>query len=241
MDDRLTPLDEKASFKFCCSPQSVCFNECCRDLNQFLTPYDVLRLKNGLDLPSHRFLIQYTRRHIGPGSGLPIVTLTPADPDRLTCPFVTSAGCRVYRDRPSSCRTYPLVRMIRRSRDTGDRTQEYRLLKEPHCRGFEAAELQTVRGWMAAQGLLVYNEENDRLLELIHLKARLSSRALAPSLADQVYTALYDLDRFRERLRAGGLAGMPAALMEAARQDEAALLRLALEWVKALLEKALAR
>lgn len=243
MDTSSTSLDLDDYFAFCCSPDSACFNECCRDLNQFLTPYDVLRLKKGMGISSEQFLARYTRRHTGPGSGLPVVTLAPGDPERLTCPFVTPSGCRVYPDRPSSCRTYPLVRMVRRSRDTGDRVEEYRLLREPHCRGFEAAQRQTAREWVVAQGLDEYNFENDRLVEVISLKARLSSKALPPSLSELVYTALYDLDGFRERLHAGSLgpAGLDPGHVEKARTGETALLHLNLEWVKQLLTKSLGR
>jgi len=241
MESTVGSIDPDAPFRFSCNRGVACFNECCRDLNQFLTPYDVLRLKRGLGLTSPRFLEQYTRCHTGPGSGLPVVTLKPGDPKRLTCAFVTPGGCRVYPDRPSSCRMYPLVRLLRRSRQTADVRVEYRLLQEPHCRGFDAVELRTARGWMPDQGLMEYNAENDRLLEVISLKARLSSKSLPPSLAEAVYTAWYDLDRFRERLYDGSLSGMEAALMEHARTDEVALLRVGLEWVKQLLEKTYTR
>lgn len=241
MDARLTSLDLEDCFDFCCSPDTACFNDCCRDLNQFLTPYDVFRLKKGLGLSSDQFLARYTRRHTGPGSGLPVVTLIPGDPDRLTCPFVTPSGCLVYPDRPSSCRTYPLMRMVRRCRDTGNRLEEYRLLREPHCRGFDALRRRTAREWIVEQGLDEYNAENDRLIEVISLKARLSSKALPPSLADRVYAALYDLDGLRERLRDGSLTGIHGELAESAQADEAARLHLGLEWVKRLLEKALTR
>lgn len=241
MDGNLISIDPDTPFRFACHPGVACFNECCRDLNQFLTPYDVLRLKRGLGLSSRQFLEQYTRRHTGPGSGLPVVTLKPGDPERLTCPLVTPDGCRVYRDRPSSCRTYPLVRVLRRSRESGDVLEEYRLLREPHCRGFAAERQRTVNEWTADQELRQYHAENDRLLELISLKARLSSKALPPSLAEQVFTALYDLDRLREQLHDGCLAGMRAELPEDARRDEIVLLRLGLEWVKRLLETTYAR
>jgi hypothetical protein len=198
-------------------------------------------LKNGIGLSSQRFLAEYTRRHIGPGSGLPVVTLAPGDPDRLTCPFVTPSGCRVYLDRPSSCRTYPLMRIVRRSRDAEGRVEEYRLLREPHCQGFDTAHRQTVPGWIADQRLEEYNAENDRLMEVIRLKARLSSKALPPSLAEPVYTALYDLDGFKERLQDGNLSGIPPERMERALADEVARLHLGLEWVKQLLERTLAR
>lgn len=241
MESTFISIDPDATFRFACNPEVACFNECCRDLNQFLTPYDVLRLRRGLGLSSQRFLERYTRRHTGPGSGLPVVTLKPGDPDRLICAFVTPAGCRVYADRPSSCRMYPLVRMLRRSRQTADVRVEYRLLKEPHCRGFDAVELRTVHGWILEQGLMEYNVENDRLLDVISLKTRLSSKSLPPSLAEQVYTAWYDLDRFREQLRDGSLSGMDAGLMQDARTDEVALLRLGVEWVKQLLKKTFTR
>jgi Fe-S-cluster containining protein len=237
MESTLISIDPDMPFRFACNPGVACFTECCRDLNQFLTPYDVLRLKRCLDLPSQHFLEQYTHRHIGPGSGLPVVTLKPADPERLTCPWVGAGGCRVYPDRPSSCRAYPLVRLLRRSRETAEIMEEYRLLREPHCRGFEAAPQQTARSWVADQGLTEYNAENDRLLDVIGLKMRLGPKALPPSLDEQVYTALYDLDRFRARLSSGSLAAMGTELTEDLRTDELSLLRFGLEWVKRLLEE----
>lgn len=241
MDGTLISIDPVTPFRFACNPGVACFTECCRDLNQFLTPYDVLRLKRGLGLSSGQFLQQYTRRHTGPGSGLPVVTLKPGDPERRTCPLVTPHGCRAYRDRPSSCRTYPLVRVLRRSRENGDVLEEYRLLREPHCRGFDAERQQTVHEWTADQELRQYNAENDRLLELIRIKAHLSSKALPPSLAEPVFTALYDLDLFRMRLAAGSLTNLRTDPAEDAQPDEMTLLRFGLQWVKRLLETTYAR
>ena len=71
------------------------------DLNQVLTPYDVLCLKEFLDMPSGDFLETYTEESTGPGTGLPVVSLRFGDSDDLTCPFVTEAGCRVYPARPA--------------------------------------------------------------------------------------------------------------------------------------------
>lgn len=238
MNEVMTPLEPDEPFRFACSPQVGCFNACCRDLNQVLTPYDVLRLKGRLKLSSTAFLEHYTQRHIGPGSGLPVVTLKPVDSERLCCPFVTGKGCRVYRDRPSSCRTYPLVRVLRRSRDTGRLTEAYLLLREPHCLGFEQVGSQTIRQWMAAQQVADYNAENDRLLEIIGLMNCRSPRNLPPATADLVYMALYDTDRFRSGLLDGTLphASEPGSCGETAAGDDDLLrLRIGLEWVKRLL------
>jgi len=119
--------------------------------------------------------------------------------------------------------------------------EEYRLLRESHCRGFDADCRQTVHEWVTGQELRQYNSENDRLLELISLKARLGAKALPPSLAEQVFTALYDLDRLRQQLHDGGLEGMSMERVVDARRDEVALLRLGLDWAKRLLETAFAR
>jgi uncharacterized protein len=239
MDDRLKLLEPEASFRFTCSPEVPCFNECCRDLNQVLTPYDVLRLKRRLGISSRGFLEHYTRHHAGPESGLPVVSLKPVDPRRLSCPFVTTHGCRVYPDRPSSCRTYPLVRVLRRSRETGRMTEAYLLLREPHCMGFEQAGSQTAGEWMAAQQVTDYNTENDRLLEIISIKNRLAPGRLPQVTADLVYMALYDADRFRSRVLGRSLphaSGLEPDEVAAARDDDLLLLRLGLKWVKRLFE-----
>jgi uncharacterized protein len=239
MDEILQPIPAEAVLAFECGPRVDCFNACCRDLVQALTPYDVLRLRRGLGLPSGRFLAQFTRRHTGPGSGLPVATLAPADHRLRCCPFVTESGCRVYPDRPSSCRTYPLVRSVRRSRETGDLKESYHILREPHCRGFAEALRRGVAEWIAQQGLADYNRENDRLLELIALKNRLHPGPLSAERHDLIFTAFYDLDAFRSNIELGRLPGVETLLKEhpeAARCDDLALLHAGLAWAGRLLE-----
>ena len=77
MTDEMIPVHEKDAMPFDCSSKNSCFNECCRDLNQALTPYDILRLKRNLGISSQVFLKKYTSLHYGPESGLPIVTFKP--------------------------------------------------------------------------------------------------------------------------------------------------------------------
>jgi uncharacterized protein len=135
MESDIKPIASHDTFRFACSHRVACFNECCRDLNQFLTPYDILRLKKRLMLRSSRFLERYTTQHTGPETGFPVVALEPADNLERKCPFVTASGCSVYEDRPSSCRIYPLARAISRSRETEEIIEHFALLKESHCLG----------------------------------------------------------------------------------------------------------
>jgi Fe-S-cluster containining protein len=238
MRTNMKPLSKDDTFRFSCSKQVPCFNNCCRDLNQFLTPYDILRLKNRLGIPSSLFLDQYTAQHSGPESGLPIVTLKSNTANELKCPFVTPSGCSVYEDRPSSCRAYPLVRVVSRSRETGKITECYMLLKEAHCRGFDQGHSQTVREWIDDQGLSVYNEVNDLLLDIISLKNRLIPGPMDIKSKYLFNMACYDLDRFRSHIFDKGLLddmNLDSGTLDVIYRDEVALLKLGLRWLKQML------
>ena len=200
MQPAVTPLKNDQTFCFTCSPQAACFNACCRNLNQALTPYDVLCLKLFLKMSSDDFLNRYTEESTGPGTGLPVVSLRFSDADDLACPFVTDAGCRVYAARPASCRTYPLARGVSCDRETGRLIEHWALIRESHCLGFKNAPRQTVDEWIDDQQIAAHNCMNDRMLELISLKNRLRPGPLMPSETKRIYTALYDLDAFRNDL-----------------------------------------
>jgi Fe-S-cluster containining protein len=235
MNEDMIPilLDEK--FKFECSPSISCFNECCRDLNQFLTPYDILRLKNSLNIKSSEFLRKYTSMHKGPGTGLPVITFK-LDPDSgHECPFVTAQGCSVYEDRPASCRMYPLARAITRSRETGEVTEYFALIEESHCKGKGKKKEQTVREWLSAQEVNIYNEMNDRLMELISLKNTILPGKLEGIQEDNFYLACYDLDLFRDRIFNDALLDdmvVPDAVLKNIKNDDLALLDFGFQWIR---------
>lgn len=238
MTEEMIPVDLLDSLPFNCNSQNKCFNDCCRDLNQALTPYDVLRLKQHLKISSQAFLKTYTSFHYGPGSGLPVVEFKSNPATGHACPFVTPAGCSVYEDRPGSCRMYPLARAIARSRETGEINQYFALIEEPHCMGFGNQTDQTVKAWLKGQDVDKHNEQNDKLVELISLKNRILPGKLDGALSDKFYMALYDLDAFREQIFKCDLLKeftIPAALLEKIRTDDESLLTLGIQWVKVML------
>ena len=235
MEPNLTNISLDESFRFACSKKVPCFNECCQDLNQFLTPFDILRLKNHFAVSSGDFLKQYCSQHTGPVSGLPIVTLRTKSAPHLTCPFITTAGCNVYENRPSSCRTYPLVRAISRSRETGEISERFMVLKEPHCLGFNQNKSQTVRQWIEQQGLADYYAYNDMLMEIISLKNQVRSDPLDIKSGHIFHLALYDLDHFRLQIFENNLPGeveIEPAGLETIKTDDVALLKFGIEWVQ---------
>ncbi len=235
MDDQtLVELTLDDTFQFACHPQVPCFNQCCADLVQFLTPYDILRLKQHLGMASSDFLGRYTRSQTGGDTGLVIVSLKPEASANDRCPFVTPTGCGVYDDRPSSCRTYPLIRLASRSREDGRISERYFLIEEDHCQGFAQNRTWTVREWIADQGLAEYNRMNDLMMALISAKNRFApGRPLTLAEANIFYTGCYDLDRFKTDIFDTGRlaeAGLVQADTKAAARDERTLLELALAW-----------
>ena len=235
MQQPISKLETHQTFCFTCSPQVPCFNACCRDLNQVLTPYDVLCLKQYLNMTSSDFLKTYTQESTGPGTGLPVVSLRFGDAVDLTCPFVTQNGCRVYPARPASCRTYPLARGVSRNRATGALTEHWALIREPHCLGFKSGQEQSVGEWVEDQQIVTHNGMNDMMLELISLKNRLCPGPLTPAETKLFYTSLYDLDTFREEffVKEGAVSEFTDThCLQRAQTDDAALLHLAMQWIR---------
>lgn len=226
------------SFTFSCGPERACFNQCCRDLNQYLTPYDILRLRAHFGLTSGEFLQRYTREHIGPETGLPIITLKTDPSVDLVCPFVSPKGCRVYQNRPSSCRMYPLARALTRDRSSGKLTEYYMLLCEDHCKGFQGTKSQTVGQWLDQEGLRTCNKLNDMMMEIISLKNQKLPGPLDLKSRRMFFVACYDLDRFREMVYCENLLRpeeFDPVLFKAAQNDDVALLKLGLIWVRRIL------
>ncbi|MGD9209882.1 MAG: YkgJ family cysteine cluster protein, partial [Desulfobacteraceae bacterium] len=201
MESKFTAISRDEKFQFTCDPKVSCFNACCHNLYQVLTPYDVLRLKSFLGLTSGEFIEKYTNQAIGPETGLPVVSLRPEPTRDMACPFVTAKGCVVYAARPASCRMYPLARAVTRCRETGRISEHYALLQEAHCCGFGRGRQQSVDQWLSDQILEDYNIMNDLFLEIITLKNRFKPGPLDLVSRQVFHMAMYDSDGFYEYLK----------------------------------------
>ena len=223
------------TFKFNCTPNISCFNACCRDLNQFLFPYDIIRLKRHFGITSNAFLNTYTATHTGPETGLPVVTLRPKNSSDLTCPFVSQKGCMVYQNRPASCRMYPLARAISRHRETGRLQEHFARIEESHCRGHESSHAWIPEEWMSAQGLNEYNRVNDQMMVLISLKHQIHPEPLDLIMTRMFYTACYDIDTFRDHIRNddwGHILTFGHTQRKRLMKDDLALLEFGLKWIQ---------
>ena len=106
-------LDENSRFKFRCHPGVPCFTQCCRGINIMLTPYDIVRMKNRLQISSSEFLAIYTKPELleKTGSEMKIKRIQRGESVLLPLPDVTlRAGDQlVLEDTPAQLKEYEQV------------------------------------------------------------------------------------------------------------------------------------
>lgn len=182
-------LGREEAFTFRCDPQVPCFTRCCRDVNIFLGPYDIARLRSRLGISSGEFLQRYTLTLIPEASGFPLVILKMEGADRL-CPFVGPQGCTVYEDRPWSCRMYPL--------DKAEKEGYYRFVAPRElCHGGVDGPKISVSMYLESQGLEEYERVERRLRACGPEPQLLREPITNPRIQEMCRMAMYDLDRFR--------------------------------------------
>lgn len=225
------------SFAFRCHPDIACFNRCCRNLNLFLYPYDVIRLKGALGIDSDRFLDQYVDVVLRDFNFFPDVLLHMADNAERTCPFLTDTGCSVYPDRPDTCRTFPVEQGLRYDTRSGKNEPVHIFRPPDFCLGQQAKTLWTIDTWSQDQESLTYNKMTTRWAEIKQLFQKDPWGGEGPEgpKARMAFMAAYNIDRFREFVFASSFLNrykLKAALVKKIRSDDAALLKLGFDWIK---------
>ena len=76
--DNMVPLGDR-NFTFACHRELACYTKCCRNVDMFLFPYDIIRLKNSLSMDSATFLQRHTRLVKGHNPYFPSVMMRLAD------------------------------------------------------------------------------------------------------------------------------------------------------------------
>jgi Fe-S-cluster containining protein len=229
-------LAPESKFKFSCDKGTSCFTRCCADVNIFLSPYDVLRMKNALNISSAEFLEKYTISPFSIEQKLPLVLLKMQNDERKSCPFVTSEGCSIYNDRPWACRMFPLGVAASETAD-GQDDQELCFVVDDNfpCLGFEADREWTAEEWLEDQGIALYEEKNQPYKELSLHKKLQEGEGLGPVKTHMFYITCYDLDRFRRLILESSFFNrfeVDEETIEKIKTDDEALLNFALRWLR---------
>ena len=239
-------LGPDSKFQFKCHKDVKCFNQCCRDINIILTPYDIIRLKTRLGVSSEEFLALYTEPQILEKTDLPVVTLKlldeeGSDPDRKACPFVREEGCLVYKDRPTTCRYYPLGVASLSHKEKSGEEEFYFFVHEPHCLGFEEEKNWTVSQWRRDQGVDVHDQINAEWTDLLVRKRSFPpNMQLTEQTKKMFFLVSYNIDKFREFVFESSFLNrysVDGATLEKIKADEIELLKFGLKWLKWLLFK----
>ncbi len=184
--------------QFRCHKDVGCWNACCSNIDITLTPYDILRLKNHLQLSSGEFLQQYTVPYEMDQDGTPGVKLRPVE-GGTACRFMRPEGCAVYENRPTACRYYPVALLSMRNQDEYTDRTSYALVQEPHCLGHKEPRSLTIDAYRQEQGVDVYDDKGRGWRQLV-LKKKSAGPAIGkpPAISNQLFFMVsYDIDRFR--------------------------------------------
>jgi Fe-S-cluster containining protein len=238
IEPRKYKLDSR--FKFACHKGKECYTHCCSNLNLILTPYDIIRMKNRLELNCDQFLAIYTKPEMLARTQLPVVTLKMLDDDNKSCPFVTPQGCTIYEDRPLTCRYYPLGMASFREQEIQPTGEDfYFMVHESHCLGFQADKEWTVREWREDQGVAPYDEINASWMEFMLRKKSFGfNYELTEESRRMFFTVNYHIDRLRRFIFESSFLkkyNVDKKLLEKISKDELALLKFGSDWLQSAL------
>lgn len=231
-------LDVNTKFKFRCYPGIKCFTKCCSNIDIMLTPYDVLRLKNRLEISSAEFLDKHTVMRIDDKSSHPYAYLKMEGEGRV-CPFLGSVeeGCKVYTDRPVSCRYYPVGQGTMKKQEGEELVHEefYFFVREKHCKGYEEDTDWTIQSWREDQDSAGYDEMNREWKEVLMRRNLPGKSGLDEKKQMLFFMASYDLDRFRSfvfQSRFLDVFDVPEEEVKRMAEDEVALMKFAFRYIK---------
>lgn len=230
-------LKEGEHFRFQCHAALACFNRCCRNLNLFLYPYDLLRLSRRLEISTDEFIEQYVDVVLRDGHYFPEVLLRMAENDEKTCPFLSTSGCRVYPDRPDTCRTFPVEQGALYDAASGRSTAVHFFRPPDFCLGKHEEKEWTAETWAKDQEAERYHEMTMRWSEIRRLFQNDPWGAEGPQgpKAKMAFMATYNADRFREFLFGSSFFKryrVKPDLKKKLRLNDRALLLFGFEWVK---------
>ncbi|MCX8036472.1 MAG: YkgJ family cysteine cluster protein [Candidatus Sumerlaeia bacterium] len=223
-------------FHFQCHRNLSCFNHCCHDVNIFLTPYDIVRMKRGLGITSGEFLDRYCIIPFSKTMRYPVVLLRMREEAQLACPFLEEPdGCSIYENRPWSCRTYPLGRAAPPKKAGTEAPAFYFLIREDFCCGLGESREWRVAEWLDDQGVTEYEAQGRSFQELVQDERLGTGKSLTPEQMDMLFMVLYDLDKFRRfvfETRFLRKFEVAEDRVEAIRADDVELMKFGFDWLR---------
>lgn len=229
-----TPL-EGGTFQFACNPDVPCFTRCCHNADLLLYPFDIIRLKKRLGMPTEEILVTHTITAFRDNPCFPGVMLRMSDNKGQPCPFLTAEGCTVYPDRPYSCRAYPLEPAMAGEGKQGTITAS--VVRHAHCQGHGTGVHWTAESWMDDQGMAEYNRQNlawARVAALLYTPGTFGAQGRDNPAMNMAFMASYNMDTFRRFVFESSFLkrfAIPKKRLKLVKHDDTALMRLGFDWI----------
>ncbi len=228
-------LEPETSFNFRCHPGLECFNRCCRNLNLFLYPYDVVRLRRALAMDSEQFLDTYADVVMRPDNFFPDVLLKMGSNPEKTCPFLTGSGCAVYPDRPDTCRTFPVELGLMFDRN-GNYSRVAFFRPPAFCLGPGSTTTFTLNQWIKDQQATIFNQMTAKWAAVRGLfsKDPWQGGQQDPRFK-MAFMAAYNIDRFRQFIFESSFLKryrIKGKLKQRLKTSDKALLEFGFAWIK---------
>jgi Fe-S-cluster containining protein len=228
-------LEDK--MRFHCHPGVACFTRCCKDADMYLYPYDIIRMKNGLGISSDRFIEQYTIQAFRDNPHFPSLMLKMSDDKEKSCPFLSPVGCNIYKDRPFSCRSYPLERAVARRGDENGRKVLFFIMRHSYCLGHKESREWTVMGWIQDQEMDLYNKMNDLWVDIdsIFRANPWGSQGIDSPALKMAFMACFNIDLFKKFIFESSFLSrfdLPGEKIEKLKRSDVELMKFGFDWIK---------
>jgi Fe-S-cluster containining protein len=230
-------LEKNDTFSFHCHSELVCFNRCCHNLNLFLYPYDIVRLKDRFNITADRFIDTYVDVILRNSNFFPEVLLRMSEDKDRACPFLIKTGCSVYPDRPDTCRMFPLEQGLLYDAKSKKTKRIHYFRPADFCLGQYENKKWTTQLWSRDQDAVIYNDMTARWAELKRLFQKDPWGIEGPKgpKGKMAFMATYNMDRFRDFVFNSSFLKrykVKSALLKKIRVHDVELMKFGFEWVK---------
>jgi len=234
LNTKVKELDILDSFNFKCHKDIECYNMCCKNINIFLNPYDILRLKNKLNISSDEFLDKYTDVILREGNFFPDVLMKMKETDQ-SCPFLNNEGCSIYNTRPDACRYLPIEQGIKYD-TSGSKSFIYFYKPPDFCCGINENENWTIKSWLEDQGVNMTNLTMSwGEFKAYFIDDPWGIEGPYGKKGKMAFMAIYNIDVFKDFLINSSFLKrfkIKKTIIQKIKLDEKFLIKFAFDWVK---------
>jgi hypothetical protein len=114
-------------------------------------------------------------------------------------------------------------------------SENFFIVKEPHCRGFDEKRAWDLSDWLKDQGVEEYDAMNRLWMEIVTSSQKISSRIPKEAFAQAFFTASYDVDKFRRLVFQTNFFdrfSVEADRKKQMKYDDVALMRFGFIWLR---------